>query len=233
MKNLKITLQMLTLLLIVTLASCKKDNGTAPEVEATPIATDELLGHYITLTINGDPSLRLLYFSKEGNEINATLDYVNARRVQTVNLADNTFSFDFESNNQKVYTFKLAKDDAGKLSLSSYSYKNQSDANIIADYAQIDKVSDAPAFKGKTFVQTGVSNSYLMFPLEVWVWNTTPTYNGVPASDYYIISPGAWKGNRSGADYIGIGVPRWKDNTGPVMLVQKTGAAEVAVYKAM
>ena len=69
MKNLKITLQMLTLLLFATLASCKKDNGTAPEVEATPIATDELLGHYITLTINGDPSLRLLYFSKEGNEV--------------------------------------------------------------------------------------------------------------------------------------------------------------------
>jgi hypothetical protein len=229
MKNLKITKKLLPLLLLVVFASCKKDKNTEPE--SAPISTDELLGHYITLTINGDPSLRLIYFNKEGNEVKATLDYVNARRVQTVNLTDNTFSFDFGGDNQKVYTFKLAKDDSGVLKLSSYSYKNQSDATVVIDHAQIDNVADAATFKGKTFAQTGVNNSYLIFPLEVWVWNSLPSADNVAYSNYYVISPGAWKGNREGVDYIGISVPKWKDNKEPVMLVQKAGTAEVAIYK--
>ena len=84
------------LLLLVTFASCKKDKINEPET--TQITADDLLGHYITSTLNANAGLRLIYFSKEGNVVKATQDQVSARRVQTVNIVDNTFTFDLDAD---------------------------------------------------------------------------------------------------------------------------------------
>lgn len=215
--------------LLASMAACGKKDKEEIRPDA-PVTAESLLDHYVTIVISGSPSLRIIYFNKVGNEVKGTLDIVTSRRVQTINVVNDSFSFDTDGDGKKVYNFKLSRDGSGKLFLSSYTYVNTDEPAIVLSYAQIDNVSDVQDFKGKSFVASDHADYTMNFLESTWeVKDARQNDDGY--APYYVISPGAWKGKRNnGPDYMGVSVPKWKGDQ-PVMLVQHNGDNQLEIYK--
>ncbi|MES2062828.1 MAG: hypothetical protein V4456_12960 [Bacteroidota bacterium] len=230
MKN--VSKLMMMIALITIMASCKKSNNDVVEPN-TPVTTSDLLNQYITLQASVTPSLRILYFTKDGNDVKATVDAVTSRRAQTVTIADNSFTFDTDGDGKKVYTFTFSKDGSGKLSMDSYTYKNADVPEATAVYAQLNSITDAQDPKSKRFL--GVEHvGYSMNFTDLSTWLVIDQRGSDTAyPSYYLVSPGAWKGTRpDGTAYMGVSVPKWNGTNQPVILVQSSAAnSTIEVYK--
>jgi hypothetical protein len=102
-----LTKLMLVFMLITAFAACKKGGGD--EESSTPITTEDLLNQYITIELNTAPSLRILYFAKDGSDVKGTMDIADVRRIQTVKVNGNSFTYDRDGDGKSCTLLKWLK----------------------------------------------------------------------------------------------------------------------------
>ena len=106
MRNLKIsTMSLASVFLLIFFTGCKKDNSEV-KPDPKPIVTEELLGYQIVADLANpanDIPYRLFHFSLSGNEIMATMDGVQSRRMRTIKITGNRFTFDSDGDGKIVY----------------------------------------------------------------------------------------------------------------------------------
>lgn len=232
MKTFKPIFKAFTLILLLAFASCKKDGAVKPGPDAnTTVTSGDLLDYSIVAYLNVDEGLRLFYFNKDGNDIKATFDAVNARRILTANVVNNTLVFDLNGDGSVIYTFKFTKNEKGRVLLTSADYKKQDDASI-----QIQKVfnknSDLSPLAGLKFSGHFDVLTYLKFSTDHnFAISTKPDYAGAGWASYYDLCPGAWKGTYNGVNYMGISI-KPAPNEPEQMYVQKAGAAKTYTLNA-
>mgnify|MGYP001020439714 CR=1 FL=1 len=213
MKKLQQTIKLFSCVLLLLLIGCKKD-----KIEKS-ITTDELLNHYIVGIYTGKDNmenLRMFYFSKQDGVVKCTADYVATRRVQTVEVKNNQFSMDMNGDGKIVYTFEL-----GKLNNDSIFIKSASFYNNSQDYrswtCDMYKSSSITTVKNKYYVGSETRN--INFNTTTWIFSRIPNTIGT----FYEIFPGAWKGQLSNTDFIGVTI--YQAPTIVKMLFQQSGRA--------
>ena len=227
MKNLTVKLSLCAFLLLLGFNGCKKQVDDS-EPETDQINGKELLNYYIVLKHQNDypnlpqNQLQIIDFTIYGWDTEVTSRLFNATSYakHKIVLKDNELKFDVGQDSKNVYSFKLEKDNDGKITISNYQYLSTGD-NIAIAYAQIFKKADAPTFKGKVFGLRNNKFSFLKFtPNNIWYWNEYNDFNGAAPIVYYQESPLIWQSKDSkNARYIGVCVPEWKEINEPVMLV--------------
>lgn len=231
MKTLKPILKAFTLILLLALASCKKDSAVKPgpnPVDNTPITSAELVDYNIAISLSSELGLRIIYFNKDGNDIKATFDAVSARRIFTVNLVHNVWTLDLNGNGSTIYSFTFARGDEGRIGLVAASYKKQDDASVQMQLV-MSKNSEIPAFANKFFTEGHTPPLYLKFSNDHnFALSDKSDYAGAAWSSYYDLCPGAWKGIYNGVDYMGFSLV--EDNK-VQMFVQKQGEAKYHVFE--
>lgn len=190
-------------LFLITFTACKKEKNN-PEPENTTVTAEDLLGYnirWILLDPDSKYNIRILYFNKVGNEIKATLDGIDSRIIQTINLVENGFTFDLNGNGTVVYTLKLEKAENGELKVVYNKFYNiNNPAYRIAEASTaMFKTSSIPSVKNKTFADRNV---ILKFNADTWLYGGVPNVTGT----FYEI-PGGWKGRLNGVNYMGLCVP--------------------------
>jgi hypothetical protein len=229
MKTLKPTLKAFTLILLLAFASCKKDGAVKPEpVDNTPITSAELVDYNIAISLSSELGLRIIYFNKDGNDIKATFDAVNARRIFTVNLVNNVWTMDLNGNGSTIYTFTFARGDQGRIGMIDASYKKQDDASVQMQLI-MSKNSEIPAFTNKFFTEAHNPPLYMKFSNDHnFALSDKSDYAGAAWSSYYDLCPGAWKGTYNGINYMGFSLI--EDNK-VQMFLQKQGEANYHVFE--
>lgn len=197
MKILKLTLGILALFLII-LTSCKKEKNVPQNTEVTVEDLLEYNIRWIAVDPDDKYNIRILYFNRVGNEIKATLDGVDSRRVQTINLVENGFTFDVNGDGTVVYTLKLAKAENGELKVVYNKFYNINNPyyRISEGSTAMFKTSLLASVKNKTFRD---GNVILKFNADTWLYGGVPNVTGT----FYEI-PGGWKGRLNGVDYMGV-----------------------------
>ena len=224
--------------IVATWASCdKKEKGEElspnqptdkPIMANIPVASTELLSYYFTLIINEKSSLRILYFTKVGNQVQATMDNVHGRRIHPVDLKNNVLTFDADGDGKKVYKFKLTRNFINApIIISSFEYKNQDLDTVSLKYAHIEKVSAVKEFRNKVFnfniVHPDYSETRLLFFSNNQFCIAAPPAVITIFAPFYIVSIGAWKGkSASGEDCIGVSTT--SKNYGTGMWFQASGS---------
>lgn len=229
MKTLKPLLKAFTLIMLLAFASCKKDGAVKPEpVDKTPIASAELLDYNIAISLSSELGLRIIYFNKDGNDIKATFDAVNFRRIFTVNVVNNVWIMDLNGNGSTIYSFTFARGDEGRIGLVAASYKKQDDASVKMQLVMT-KNSEIPAFANKLFKEAHTPPLYLKFSNDHdFALSDKSDYAGAAWSSYYDLCPGAWKGTYNGVDYMGFSLIQ---DDRVQMLLQKAGEANYHVFE--
>lgn len=212
MKTLQQIAKILTLVLVLLAAGCKKDKQ-----DSLPVHPDDLLAYRFVGTFidnNKVERLRLFYFNKKENTIECTTDYITTRRIQTVALVNNSFTIDMDGDGKVVYTFNLGKRDDGSVFIRSSKYQNTTAPTYISWQCEAHKASDIVSVKNIHFVG---SNEYnISFKTDTWFFAKTPAVTG----SFYEVFPGAWKGTLNGVYYFGI---RLKTKEDSKMVFQKNG----------
>lgn len=229
MKTLKPILKAFTLILLLALASCKKDGTVKPDpVDNTPITNAELLDYNIAISLSSELGLRIIYFNKDGNDIKATFDAVSARRIFTVNVVNNVWTMDLNGNGSTIYSFTFARGDEGRIGLVAASYKKQDDASVQMQLVMT-KNSEIPAFTNKLFKEAHTPPLYLKFSNDHnFALSDKSDYAGAVWSSYYDLCPGAWKGTYNGVNCMGFTLIQ--DDRVQVLL-QKQGEAKYHVFE--
>lgn len=204
MKNLTRTITMASMMILITMAACKKNsNETKPEPKS--IKTEELLGYQIVAIFNSPAKNvppKLFHFAISGNEVIATMEEVQSRRIRAIKVTDNHFTFDSDGDGKFVYEFNLKRDENGLVIMGSSKYQNLTDPSVTMPNAVI-WTSQFPGIKGKTFKSIGGTNYELKFTNDTWTFNTVAGKTGT----FYEIAQGAWKGRLDGKDYMGFSAP--------------------------
>ncbi|WP_316814216.1 hypothetical protein [Pedobacter heparinus] len=193
-----------SILLLISFTACKK-NSNEPKPEPKPIITDELVGYQIVVAFKSPAANvppKLFHFAKSGNEVMATMDGVQSRRIRAITVTDNRFTFDSDEDGKFVYEFNLKRDEKGVVIMGSSKYQNLNDPSITMPIAVI-WLSDFPGFKGKTFKSVDGTNYELKFTTDTWTFNPVAGKTGT----FYEIAKGAWKGRLDGKDYMGFSAP--------------------------
>lgn len=229
MKNLKPILQACSFILLLTFASCRKDSvvkpGPDPVLNNTPVTAADLVDYNIPIQLSSDEGLRIIYFSKDGNDVKATFDAVNVRRIFTVNVVNNVWVMDLNGNGSTLYTFTFGRLDNGDVTLTDIGYKKQDDASVKINLLML-KNANIPAFTSKNFRAASGISLYLKFSNDHnFALSTTSNYAGAGWSSYYDLCPGAWKGTYNGVNYMGLTV-KLNPNEDALMYVQKAGEAK-------
>jgi len=203
MKTLKLIISTLTLFLI-TFTSCKKEKNN-PEAENTTVTAEDLLGYqmfWIVTDPDGNSNLRLLYFTREGNEVKATLDGIVSRNIITVKLENNIFKLDLQDNGSVVYTFELVKEN-GEISLISSKFFNVNNPAYKATSAELLIVSRFKSVKNNVF-KSPANGQIITFAADSWRYSAFPNVPGT----FYECGKGGWKGRINGVDYMGLCLDR-------------------------
>ncbi|MDR6783896.1 hypothetical protein ABIE26_002715 [Pedobacter africanus] len=223
------TLIMLFSVLLV-LAACKKqvDNLEPVSDKTGEIGSDELLNYYIVLRHQNDyPNLpqnllQVFDFTKYGwdTEVTTRLFNVTSQSKQKIVFNNNKLVYDIAGDGKDVYSFQLAKDSEGKITLSTYQYVSKGDM-IAIFYAQIFKKTEAPIFKGKIFRLWNNTIYFLKFtPNNTWYSSFYEDFRDADVRVYHQDSPVIWAGSVNPRDkFLGVCVPYWKDINQPLMLV--------------
>jgi|GEM_PF-1123004 len=211
-----------TLVIACILTSCSKKNDSNNKV-----TVQDLQDHYIVAinTDKGVQRLSVIYFTKDGSNVNAVLDQNGLRRQLPLSIQDNRFVYDVNSNGASVFTFNVKKDGNGIVSIYGADYKRDTDPQSKIDHAEIMKVSDAPVFAGKVFtyyIPSAVGDTKLLFEAgNKWHYEDEFEPRNLHYS-YYVIGNGiGWKSEDAASEGISLGVvvPQW-EGKGPLMLLQ-------------
>lgn len=220
MKTLKLTMSILALFLI-TFIGCKKEKNE-PEPENTAVTTEDLLDYQMYWVLedpDGNSNLRLLYFTKEGNEVKATLDGIVSRNIITIKLENNVFKLDLQDNGSVVYTFELAKKN-GEIALVSSKFYNVNNPAYKASAAALSMVSKFKSIKNNVFKHQ-TNDQIKTFGADSWRYSAFPNIAGT----FYECGKGGWKGRINGIDYMGLCF--YIDSNNMYMGVQKYGDKEI------
>lgn len=201
MKHLSKTMTAALVMLLATFDACKKDKE-ATKPEPKPVTTEELVGYQIVVAFKSPEENvppRLFHFARSGDEIMATMDGVQSRRVRPIKVTDNRFTFDSDGDGKIVYGFDLKRDEKGMVIMGSFKYQNLNTPSISMPYAVIWQ-SDFPEFKNKSFTSADGAGYGLSFTENAWTFTAVPGKTG----NFYEIAKGAWKGRLDGKDYLGF-----------------------------
>ena len=226
MKHLTKTIILALMILLIAFTACKKNNnGLNPE--AKPITTEELTGYQIVVGFsapgNNVPA-KLFYFTRSGDEIMATLDGVQSRRIRAIKVTDNHFTFDSDGDGKIVYEFNLKRDAQGLVIMGTSNYQNLNDPSITMPDAVIWQ-SDFPGFRGKTFTSINAEAYALKFTEDTWTFSAVPGKTG----SFYEIAKGAWKGRLDGKDYLGFSF--YQDNNRISMALIREGSGTILPFQ--
>lgn len=218
---------------ISLISSCSKGGDAAPDNQNKAITAKDLTPYYITSIRSNaaKKTLSVIYFTSAEGQINATWDKAGSRRAAPVTVTDNQFVFDEDNDGKYVFTFLLARDNAGNISIKEANYADATSPGASLDAAMINKVSDAPDFQSdninpQIFTYTKSSDGdgvYVYFETESR-WHIDDKHGSTPLFSYYTVAGGAgWKSEdpASKGQTIGVSVPDYNGN-GPVMLIQST-----------
>lgn len=221
--------KMLTVVIFLLLASCKKDKDSAQDTG--PLTAAELTDYYIAGLLENDTdpsSLICIRFEKQGSSVQAVISYNRSKEITipAITLDQNRLSLDFSGGyNESVYTFELIRKNGG-LAISSAAFSGIFPFYI--PFSVITKKSTAAAFAGKIFRQTDTNKSFLKFDASgKWGWGAAAgavellhSYNNVGSPVF------GW----TGSNHLGVMMPSWKTIQGPVMVVQNANN-EIVVFK--
>ncbi len=88
MKNIKLALSAMVIFLIA-FTSCKKEKNEVPN---TTVTAEDLLSYqmyWAFIEPDKTENLRLLYFTKVGENVTATLDGITSRVIKTIKIVEN------------------------------------------------------------------------------------------------------------------------------------------------
>jgi len=226
MKHLTRIMTIASLMMLISIVGCKKNsNETKPEPK--PITAEELLGYQI-VTLFSSPAKnvppKLFYFAKSGNEIMATMDGVQSRRIRAIQVTDNRFTFDSDGDGKFVYEFNLKRDEKGLVIMGSSKYQNLNDPSITMPNAVI-WPSDFPAFKNKSFTSADGAGYGLNFTADAWTFSPVAGKTGT----FYEIAKGAWKGRLDGKDYMGFSAPA--EHNQVTMVLTREGSEQFMYFQ--
>lgn len=226
MKHLTRIMTMASLMILITFIACKKNsNETKPEPK--PITADELLGYQIVTAFSSPAKNvppKLFHFARSGNEVMATMDGVQSRRIRAIKVIDNHFTFDSDADGKFVYEFNLKRDEKEMVIMDSFKYQNLNDPSITMPNAVIWQ-SDFPAFKNKSFTSADGAGYGLNFTADAWTFTAVPGKTG----SFYEIAKGAWKGRLDGKDYLGFSF--YQDHTQLSMGLIREGSESMYPFK--
>jgi hypothetical protein len=221
MRTLKLTFGTLVIFLL-TFTSCKK-NKDKPEQADTIVAAADLLGYQMYWTLidpDGTQNLRILYFSKEGSEIKATLDGLVTRIIKTIEVKENTLRLDLNDDGSVVYTFVFDKKD-GEISIVSSKFFNINNPAYRTSGGIILRLAKFQSVKNKTLKHS--SGQIISFGVDTWRYSAFPNVVGT----YYEIGTGGWKGIINGVDCIGF---QGDYGAGIILGMQKYGQKEIITF---
>lgn len=233
MKSLRTTLKMLSILLVLASASCKKED-VAPEPIVDPITTNELLDYYIVAEHKtGGHRMMVGYFERSGNTImvkatrQGIYKNIGVAVDHGVTIENGSFSIDWnEDGRTAMYRFSVEKDTNGSLKLKTYDFEFNGEKNNLA-YAILAKKTEALPFEDHDFkmaasnlpfetVKNGIPLSVTKFlGNKIIFW---PTRNIDTQVDPYanLINIGFI----TKANVLGVTVPYWKGINTPIMLIE-------------
>jgi len=197
--------------ILVSYTGCKKDKDR----DNSTINPEELAGYqWLLFLSNGlDTEIRLVHFTKSGNDVTATIENVTLKKSQPLSLRNDGFSIDEKGDGISVFHFKLKKDTNGNPVINTVSYKDRQNPNkTIQSVHYITKSSEIIPFQHNSYEGAG----FLEFPGNVWRYYAFPNTTG----NYVQIAPGAWKGTLNGYQFMGVSAKinnRWR------MFLQKAG----------
>lgn len=221
MVNLKNMYKLIPILLLLVFTGCKKkDADASPDSDTNQIAASELLDYYLVAQHKtGGNKLLVLYFTKEGNVINANAHLQGYARIKEVTIQNSVFSIDYNGDGNSVYNFTLEKDAEGKLKLKSYDFKYNGAGNQL-NYALMAKKTDAFAFANLSF-KAGNTTFKLSTEAGIGIIN----FQG-DANPYYKLTNIGFKTNND--KFLGVTVPNWSGITTPTLLLEKDDVLYIA-----
>lgn len=235
MKNLKNALKMLSVVLLLILVSCKKEEVTpnpAPVVNA--VTSTDLLDYYIVAEHKtGGHRMMVAYFEASGNKVmvKATRQGIYKNIGVAVDheaiIENGRVSIDWNGDGRtSMYRFNVEKDSNGKLILKTYDFEFNGEKNLLA-YAILAKKTEALTFEDHDFkmaasglpfetVKNGIPLSFMRFlGNKVIFW---PTRNIDSQMDPYMNLINIGFITKTNA--LGVTVPYWKGINTPVMLLE-------------
>lgn len=181
---------------------------------------------YWALAIDDASYLRLMYFEKSGNIIKATIDGVNNRIIKNVEVKDNVLTLDINNDGSVVYTFELAKNKEGIISVKSAKfYDIYHPAYKLGDGAAIQALSDFSSVKGKTYKQANGDTIIGFNSDNTFLSGEHPSKTG----NFYECGIGGFKTSINQQQYFGFNIKIDKENYGIVL--QHTGTYELYSYQ--
>lgn len=211
--------------------SCSRSSGSdSPNnPDGTTITMNDLAGYYFALETTND--YRTIYFVNENNTIKAYYDYRGGRRIYdsaSMNITNNVLKIT-SSTDGFAFTFNLAKDASGNITLSS---TESSGATL--SHTEIYKNSDAPVFLNPnntntifTYNRTDGVSVYLYFnnaaPTNpAWKWDGSGNFGGMTSyyPIYYLGNKIGFKSNDEKS--FGVFVKSWKGSNQSTLLMVTT-----------
>lgn len=218
-----------------SLLSCskKKDSGSEPP---TPVTADELSNYYFVFeevkSGSGNKSFltAFSFFKSDDGKLNANVymysdETGNSGPARSTLLENGVLSV---NDGMNVFTrFTLTK--AADGSINVVSAASDLSSSKIPYTEALRKKAGNLSYAGSFFQQTDNPNSYLSFSQQgKWGWNTSASvpenrvYTGIKESSVV-----GWTGTR----HIGFMVPKWKNETGKLMIVQNWDAQQLTLFK--
>lgn len=213
--------------------SKEKDPGSEP---SKPVTADELTNYYFVFeeVKSGAGNKSFLtafsFFKSDDGKLNANVylysdETGNSGPARSTLLENGVLSV---NDGMNVFTrFTLSKAADGGIRVVSAT--SDLSSSKIPYTEAVRKKAGNLSFPGSLFQQVDNVNSYLLFTYQgKWGWNTS---TAVPENRTYTnIKENAvigWTGTR----HIGFMVPKWKSETGKLMIVQNWDAQQLTLFK--
>ncbi len=220
MKTLKLSLSVFAIILMA-FTSCKKEKNNPAD---TTVTAEDLLNYQMywgLIAPDETINLRVLYFTKVGTDVQATLDGITSRVIKIVKVENNTLTLDLNDNGSVVYTFEFEKNKDG-IKLDTAKFYNINNPKFEAFGAEMFKTTEFLSVKNKAF-RDG-NNRIIRFNNDTWLSSSFPNVTGT----FYEFGTGGWKGRINGIDYMGLFLN--VDGTN-LIWVQKFGDKNPQVYQ--
>jgi len=228
------------LMLMATLAACKKDSNDPNDPDnpenVQKISKADLLPYYIVAERKtGDQKLAIMTFTQDGDGLKVNLHRQGYLRTLTADVTDNALTFDLDGTGTYTYRFVLEKSTSGQLTVKSYQYSDKTNAAQGFEFAVLANTTTAQNFENADFKTgnllfrfTGAKNidwdikerqigtKYYPPPIN----QTLPIMAVAPevSVPYYALATGSFKAN---SDFIGAMVPSWKNVNTPILVVER------------